>query len=314
MWKFLEQYFSFSRGEKNAVIVLVALTLLALAFPFVYSSIEPKTENSDKNFKTEVDAFINEYEAKKQFALAKDSVEENSTFEYNPYASVDLKEEKKKIEYSDFDPNKIGVIEWMKMGLSPKQAASIEKLKAKGFKFYKPEDLEKIFVLSDEKKKEMLPYVKIDGSAFVSKFPEKKYEKKEAEKYVLDINTADSSLFERQRGIGPSLARRIVNYRERLGGFISVSQVAEVWGLPDSTFQLLKDRMVVNEVSVSKLNINAADFETLRKHPYFNYTFAKVIVNYRSQHGNFKSVNDLENIPVITDSIFQKMKPYVTVE
>ena len=121
-------------------------------------------------------------------------------------------------------------------------------------------------------------------------------------------------MFERQKGIGPALASRIIKYRNRLGGFVSTEQLKEVWGMPDSTFQYLKERLTVNEIKVAQLNLNTTDFETLRKHPYINYTFAKVIEAYRRQHGNFVSADDLKKIPVITDSIYRKLLPYVAVD
>lgn len=72
---------------------------------------------------------------------------------------------------------------------------------------------------------------------------------------MIDINTADSSLFERQRGIGPSLANRIIKYRERLGGFVSAEQIREIWNFPDSTYQSLKDKFVANEIALKKSNL-----------------------------------------------------------
>jgi DNA uptake protein ComE-like DNA-binding protein len=99
-----------------------------------------------------------------------------------------------------------------------------------------------------------------------------------------------------------------------LGGFVSVEQIKEVWGMPDSTYQFLKDKMVCEKPDVERIDINEADVETLRKHPYINYSFAKPIYNYRQQHGDYKSINDLKKVAVITDSIFLKLQPYIKAE
>lgn len=317
MWRWLEKYFTFSRAEKNGILLLVFLSVAVFILPSVYLYYQPVEHTDNSKYDKEVDAFIKEYNERRQLALA-DTLEDSTNTDFNPYANVDLnsrfnKKEKRTIEYFEFDPNKIGIEEWIKLGFSEKQAESIEKLKAKGFKFRKPEDLKGVFVVGEENYNRLAAYIKIDPNDF----PKKEYVKTvypEKKKYILDINTADSALFEQQRGIGPSLASRIIKYRNRLGGFVSVEQVKEVWNFPDSTYQSLKEQLVVNEIALSKININTADFKTMGTHPYINYTYAKVIDAYRKQHGNFKTVSDLKKIVMINDSIYKKMEPYVSVE
>lgn len=319
MWKWLEQYFTFTQGEKNGVVVLVLLSIATFIVPSIYFYFQPVEHVVNSSYDKEVTAFIEEYNQRKQLAQA-DTIGDSSPYNYNPYANVDLssqfaRKEKKAITYFNFDPNKIGVAEWMQLGFSEKQAASIEKAKAKGFKFYKPEDLKRIHVVGEQNYNRLAAYITIEPTNFPKKeYTKPVYPEKKIEKYVVDINTADSSLFERQRGIGPSLASRIIKYRNRLGGFISPEQIKEVWNFPDSTYQNLKDRFVVNEVSLTKININTADFKTMGTHPYINYTYARVIEAYRKQHGSFKAVIDLKKIVVINDSLYKRMEPYVTVE
>ena len=319
MWKWLEQYFTFTRGEKNGIVALIFLSVVTFIIPSVYVYLKPVEHIDDSKYEKEIDAFISEYNERKRLALA-DTLDDSFSGNFNPYANVDLnsqfkRKEKREIQYFDFDPNKIGVAEWEKLGFSEKQAESIEKLKAKGFKFYKPEDLKSVFVVGEENYSRLAVYIKIDPNDFPKReYPKMVYPERIKEKYVVDINSADSSLFEQQRGIGPSLASRIIKYRNRLGGFVSPEQIREIWNFPDSTYQSLKDRFVVNEIAVAKININTADFKTMGTHPYINYAYAKVIDAYRKQHGSFKTVNDLKKIVVINDSIYRKMEPYVTVE
>jgi len=115
-------------------------------------------------------------------------------------------------------------------------------------------------------------------------------------------------------GIGSKLAARIINFRDKLGGFYSVKQVGETYGLPDSTFTKIMGSLQCNNAAVKQLNINTADANTLKQHPYIRWNLANVIVQYRSQHGNFKSVDDLQQIAVITPEIFEKVKAYIVVE
>ena len=319
MWRWLEQYFTFTRGEKNGIVALILLSICTFIVPDVYFYFKPVEHIDNGKYQSEVDAFIKEYNERKQLALA-DTLGDSNAYNFNPYANVDLssqfkKKEKRPITYFDFDPNKIGVEEWMKLGFSEKQAESIEKLKAKGFKFYKPEDLKNVFVVGEENYNRLSAYIKIDPNDFPKKeYTKTIYPEKKKEKLVVDINTADSTAFDMMRGIGSTLASRIIKYRNRLGGFVTVEQIKEVWNFPDSTYHSLKEQFVVNNTAVSKININTADFKTMGTHPYINYTYAKVIDAYRKQHGSFKAVNDLKKIVVINDSIYKKMEPYVTIE
>jgi competence protein ComEA len=319
MWKWLEQYFTFTQGDKRSILVLVCCSIAVFILPKVYFYFSPVESVTNSPYDKEVEAFVKEYEAKK-LLTSSDKKQDDDRESFNPYSKINLSshfvaKKEKSIDYFDFDPNKIGVAEWMKLGFSEKQAESIENAKAKGWKFYKPEDLKSVYVVGEDNFNRLAPYIKIDPADFPKKeYAKVVYPEKPKEKYVLDINTADSSLFEHQRGLGPSLASRIVKYRTRLGGFVSPEQIKEVWGMPDSTYQSLKDRFVVKEAAVTKINLNSADFETLRKHPYINYAYAKVIKAYREQHGSFHSKEDIRKIPVMNDSIFSKLEPYISLE
>jgi competence ComEA-like helix-hairpin-helix protein len=138
----------------------------------------------------------------------------------------------------------------------------------------------------------------------------KKFEKKIIE---VDINEADTSSFIALPGIGSKLASRIVAFREKLGGFYSVDQVSELYGLPDSVFQKIKPYLSLdNSASVHKININTASKEELKSHPYIRWQIANVIIAYRDQHGKFTEPEDLKKIPVITDDVFEKIGHYIT--
>lgn len=129
----------------------------------------------------------------------------------------------------------------------------------------------------------------------------------------IDINKADTTVFISLPGIGSRLASRIVNYREKLGGFISVEQVGETFGLPDSTFEKIKPWLTVSSTAVQKININRATPEQL-KTPYINFNLANIIYQYRLQHGLYKSLADLKKIMLIDEVLFNKITPYLTVE
>jgi competence protein ComEA len=126
------------------------------------------------------------------------------------------------------------------------------------------------------------------------------------------VNEADSTAFSTVPGIGSRLANRIIGFREKLGGFYSADQIGETYNLPDSTFQKIKPFLKTGDKTVKKININTADASTLKTHPYIRWNLANAIVQYRTQHGNYKSVDDLKQIAIITPEIFQKISPYLS--
>ena len=102
---------------------------------------------------------------------------------------------------------------------------------------------------------------------------------------MVDVNTADTTAFVALPGIGSKLALRIVNFRDKLGGFYSVDQIAEIYGLPDSSFQRIKHLLKLDNPSIKKININTASKDEMKLHPYFKWNLANAIVEYRNQHG-----------------------------
>jgi DNA uptake protein ComE-like DNA-binding protein len=129
---------------------------------------------------------------------------------------------------------------------------------------------------------------------------------------IVAINAADSAAWEALPGIGPVLAARIVRFRDKLGGFYSITQVAETYGLADSTFKKIQSSLRADSVSLKKVNINKMDEQSLAKHPYIRYKLARLIIRYRSVHGPFSGPEALMNIPLVDDSIYRKLEPYIS--
>ena len=134
------------------------------------------------------------------------------------------------------------------------------------------------------------------------------------EVFVIELNSADTFELQRLRGIGPAFARRIVKYRERLGGFTEKSQLLEIWGMDTSKYNAISEHLVVNPDSVHPINLNTITFKELLAHPYFPFEITKAIMLYRKDHKKFVSAGELKNIKAISDSAYRKMKMYVTVD
>jgi DNA uptake protein ComE-like DNA-binding protein len=129
---------------------------------------------------------------------------------------------------------------------------------------------------------------------------------------MLDINKADSIELERLPAIGEKLSSRIIRYRERLGGFIELSQLKEVYGLTDSAYQIIVPLLKIEKDFKPKLiDINKAEYADVRKHPYATNVFVKIVLAYRKTHGHFANRTALEKVDQIDRAQLDKIEPYL---
>lgn len=133
-------------------------------------------------------------------------------------------------------------------------------------------------------------------------------------KVFFDINTACEDDLKRLYGIGPVRAKRIIAYRNRLGGFVNTKQYNEVYNLPADVIDRLQHHTFVKPGFVpQKIAINRASLQVLAHHPYLTYSQAKAIIAYKNQHGAFDEVKDLEKVKCIDASVITKVLPYLVV-
>ncbi|MNE64115.1 Helix-hairpin-helix motif protein [compost metagenome] len=116
------------------------------------------------------------------------------------------------------------------------------------------------------------------------------------------------------KGIGPVFARRIIKYRDRLGGFYRKEQLKEVYGI-DSLVYLSIERNISVDISKIKLtNINTASFNDLKRYPYLSNKQINTLLNYRKQHGLFSSVNDVKKDDIIDEDVLRRIIPYLSID
>ncbi len=318
--KWIKEYFSFTKKERNATILLGLLallfSLLPTFFPFLVKDEQELT----------VDTVVQQQLAALE-VKSKEPTTEHETYNdaalYQPKESQFEKYRREKFNGTlfYFDPNKATAEEWKRLGLREKTIGTILKYRSKGGKFFKPEDLKRIYGLRPDEVERLLPFVTIEPKEQQQRFsqgetkePTYVNSRKEFTNVAVDINSADTSVWKQLKGIGSGYAKRIVNFRNKLGGFVSVEQVAETYGLPDSVFQQIKPQLKTNASSLHKININNSSAEELKAHPYIGYSVANAIVQYRKEHGNFSSVTDLQKIGAINDKLYRKISPYLTTE
>lgn len=195
-----------------------------------------------------------------------------------------------------FDPNTADSATFLKLGFSPQQVKSIFSYRNTGAWFSKPDDFSKLYVVSEEQLQQVKPYIAI-------KQPKKPFKK-------VELNTADTTELQRLRGIGSYYARQIVRYREYLGGFYNVEQLKEIKGIDSERFSLFAEQYILNVKLVKLLNVNTADENRLKSHPYIGRELAQKIVEYR-QTITISSIEQLIEANILTPDKAGKLLPYL---
>ncbi len=132
--------------------------------------------------------------------------------------------------------------------------------------------------------------------------------------FTIELNAADTFDLQRLKGIGPSFARRILSHRERLGGFLRKDQLLEVWGMDTARYVLVEKYIKVNGDSIKTINLNQVTFKELLRHPYFSFELTKCIIQYRQKNKKFSVLEELKNIPLVNDSVFRRITPYLRID
>jgi DNA uptake protein ComE-like DNA-binding protein len=225
---------------------------------------------------------------------------------------------KKVYQYFQFDPNTIDSSKMLELGLSQKQAKTICNYRRKGGKFFSNEDFKKMYCIQEKKYEELKAYIKIDTSAlhknrdFKNKFEQRISiaNRQKFENLIIELNDADTTSIQLMKGVGAKLARRIFNYRERLGGFVRKSQLLEVYGVDSVLYRQLESQLVIDTSSLRKININTAYYDNIKLFPYLSRNQAIALINYRNRHGRFSKLDEIKKCVLIDELTYKKVKDY----
>jgi competence ComEA-like helix-hairpin-helix protein len=292
-WKYLfKAYFNYTVKEQRAIIVLmIVISFLQIALIALHwVPVNGKSRNDlpsqviDSAYRSNVDNSI----------TSKGNSKTNSS----------------SIKFFLFNPNTNTMNDWMKLGLTEKQSLSILKYVSKGGSFKVKSDLKKMHVVKPELLHQWWKYIQLPDSIVLSKNQSTMITSKPQSESKLNINSASVEELDKLPLIGEGRAKAIVTYREKLGGFIMLEQLLELKCIPDSVFQVIKDRIYTDGKIYQALNINADSLF----HPYLPKSFAKMIVSYRQQHKNYQRIDDLRILPLYDDKIMRKIAPYLTVK
>lgn len=293
---------------------------------FIQLGLSERTAKSICNYRDKGGRFRKTEDFKKIYTLSDADYERLSPYiqlvDDNMRFKPNQAEKTAESQVFNFDPNTATENELLLLGI-PKWAASrIINYRMKGGRFRKKEDLSKIYGFPEKDYQRLEPYITIASTEeelsprpLMFSSGVKSYSKNTPTPIgPLDINRASVEHWQMLPGIGQKRAQMIIKYREKLGGFISVAQVGEVRGLPDSIYQYIRPMLLLQFSEPRKLNINSLSTEELDAHPYITPKQASLIVADRSQNGEYRKVEDLLRIPVLIDKVWlEKVRPYIDV-
>lgn len=311
MWK---DFFYFARSEKQGIIVLAVLICVIILGGTGLSMYRQMQEPVHS------DSFDEDY---KQFIASlkeRDSIKNTAWQKRDNYYRP--KEKEQPVILAPFDPNTADSITFRQMGLPGWMAKNILSYRNKGGKFRTPEDLRKIYGLTEEQYSVLLPYIYIS----------EKYQRKDTIrilteqriypkadslrvfKYpagtVIALNTVDTTELKKIPGIGSAYAKRIVNYRRQLGGFYDIKQLQEISLNPEE----FAGWFSIESGETTRINLNKVSAERLKAHPYFNFYQAKAIIEHRKRKGNLKRLEQIAFYDEFTDDDLERMRYYVCFE
>lgn len=305
----VKDYFYFTRIERRGIIGMSILILLLILFNVFIGEFLPEPEQNKEKLR----ALLAELE-ETQDSL--DQIESEPTYANYEKQISESESNLDSIAFFSFNPNKLPVEDWVALGLSRQQAEVIKNYEAKGGAFRTKADVEKMYSISEEHYLKLEPFIQLpDNLAEKKKFENEKTPKpkKEWKPVIKDINIADSAELTKVYGIGPYFAGKIVEHREKLGGFIVKSQLLEIWNFSDSMLTKLDSTLIISAVEPRKMNINSAAADELKNHPYISWNIANSIVSIRQQHGKYQKLEDIKKSVLVDDSLFAKLSPYLKV-
>jgi len=291
----IRSFFGFSRSETNALLILLPLMVLLIFSEPAYRY-----------------WFTNQ-----ELSFSKDSLRLDSLVAKWQWEKADSNPESVDRPLFRFNPNTASRDSLLQLGFSPSLARRIVNYRTKGGVFKIKSDLLKMYGADTLLFQKLYSFIDLPLIAEKKRkeFPKDSFPTRPIVAITrLDLNVADTAQLITVYGIGSKFSLRIVEYRERLGGFVSMNQLNEVYRLDTTAIGRLKKKFFVSPGFVPRqIQLNTVTEKELAAHPYISYKLAAAVVAYRFQHGYFASIEDLVNLKLLTEKDFQRIKPYITI-
>ena len=331
--RWMRRNFGYSRSETKGMVGLLAILLAATVAPILLRpelpNYLPDTDQKElnqlasqlKDHRTAEPGYASRYPKRgyKKF--------ERGSTRYPTVAQVRL---------APFDPNALTAEDWEARGVPHFVAGRLVKYREAAGGFKAKTQVQKMYGLTDSVYQRLAPFMQLPETApkrdYAANKPGPdgklppfattdgtpgKFPRKPRHLQPFDLNTADTTQLMQIRGIGAGRAKWVVRYRNQLGGYLRKDQLDEVFVLkdaPDLRDSLKKYTFVGPGFAPKLVNVNTASFDEMYLQPYIGKPRARLIVAYRQQHGRFKTLEDLKQIPVLKLADWEKMRPYLRCE
>ena len=290
------EFFTFTSLERKGIVVLIILVVVITAINYYLSHEYPQPEQADSVlFGKELRAF------EQQLTFAANSNPYRDSFPDNPAIAREM---------FPFDPNDVTETDLLRLGLNKGSARALVRYRIQGGKFYRKEDLKKIYGISSPLYNSLAPLIHIKPAYH---HPAEAAENEPRDSRPVNINLADTAELDELPGIGTVLARRIVRYRKLLGGYYETGQLREVYGISDSLYQRIRNQVYADTSLIIKINLNLAGENELAHHPYIGKYMAKGIISYRSHVQTIQSFQELILNGLIKTADMKRLKIYLLI-
>lgn len=312
----VRNHFGFSRSETNGMLLLLPLVLFTIfspvLFDYYYDLYEKETFPDVKSaikWKKELEKNIRLKEpVEKEIPVWKTKNTRKKT--------ADLQNQQRK-KLFDFNPNEVTAEELRSLGFNRRVAGNWVKFRKEGASYHQISDLKKIYGMDTAYLTSISNYINFPPKPNAGSYQRDStytghHEKKIPAQVILvsDLNLTTADDLRKISGIGEKLSQRIIKYRDKLHGYHSLSQLYEVYGLDSTVIEKVNEKFHL-KADAELIDINIIDEQKLAEHPYFSRRLARIIINFRKQHGKYHSADDLRKIHILNDSILSKMAPYL---
>lgn len=302
-----KRFFFFSKSQRIATFVLILIIVLViLVDAFLPKILPPQKSFFDPKFTEEI----------KLFEQQLDSFESTNIIvsQHHYYKKIEQKSAQK--DLFRFDPNTLDSAGFVRLGLKPYVAKNILRYRSKGGVFREKTDFAKIYGISPDFFRKIEPYICIaadyqpKGENSFSSTKQKQF----CDSIFIELNTADTTQLKQLKGIGSGFAERIISYRKQLGGYVSVEQVREVYGMKETLFEKIKPQLEVNPSGIRKIAVNHWSVARMKNHPYMNFYQAKAIFDLRQMIEKIESIEELQHLEEFSDDDLKRLEPYLSFE
>jgi DNA uptake protein ComE-like DNA-binding protein len=228
-----------------------------------------------------------------------------------------LNNQVEKLELFEFNPNTIDSVTLKKLDIPAFVKSNLMKFRKKNGHLKTAADFGKIYGVTPELYKKIEPYLVFEGvntpknSGYIANEQRDNLEKRMPRSIgFIELNSTDSVALKSLPGIGDKLSKRIIKYRDLLGGFSSISQLKEVYGLKEQTIDAIEEFITIDSTKIKKLDLNLSGIKELAKHPYIQYELAGKIVKFRSSFGSIPNLSVLLDHMILNIEQYKRLRPY----